>query len=94
MLNSCVRGIKHRVLNTAREKLLLLKKMLNTLVPAQRKQGKRLWGGYLEPEDFDRLDADAKRRGFATRTDFLAWFAKNCRDLVLRGTKSESNEEK
>jgi hypothetical protein len=90
-----VRGIKHPVLNTAREKLLLLKKMLNTQwMPAQRKEGKRLWGGYLEPDDFDRLDADAKRRGFATRTDFLAWFAKNCQSLVTRGTKSENSEEK
>lgn len=88
------RGIKHPVLNTATEKLLFLKKMLNTLVPAQRKEGKRLWGGYLEPDDFDRLDADAKRRGFATRTDFLAWFAKNCQSLITRGTKSENSEEK
>jgi hypothetical protein len=52
-------------------------------MPAQRKEGKRLWGGYLEPDDFDRLDAD-----------FLAWFAKNCQGLVTRGTKSGNSEEK
>jgi hypothetical protein len=64
-------------------------------MPAQRKEGKRLWGGYLEPSDFNRLDEDAKRRGFATRTDFLTWFATNCRDLIVRPTsKSEHNEEK
>ena len=69
--------------------------MLNTLLmPAQRKEGKRLWGGYLEPEYFDRLDKDAKRRGFQTRTDFLAWFAQNCDRLTIQHPKSGSTGEK
>ena len=62
-------------------------------MPAQRKEGKRLWGGYLEPEDFTRLDEDAKRRGFTTRTDFLVWFAQNCKEIILRRSKSENSED-
>lgn len=58
----------------------------------QRKEGKRLWGGYLEAEDFDRLDEEAKRRGFATRTEFLVWFAQNCRAIKLQPPKSTPNE--
>ncbi len=50
---------------------------------SQRKAGKRLWGGYLEPEEFDELDKCAKTQGFATRTDFLTWFAQNCKRLAL-----------
>jgi hypothetical protein len=63
-------------------------------MPAQRKEGKRLWGGYLEPADFDRLDGDAKRRGFSTRTDFLVWFAENCRFLIVaKKSKPDPSEE-
>lgn len=58
-------------------------------MPGQRKEGKRLWGGYLEGEDFDRLDEDARRRGFSTRTEFLIWLARNCGDLILRRQKPE-----
>lgn len=58
----------------------------------QRKEGKRLWGGYLEREDFDRLDKDAKRRGFATRTDFLVWIAQNCERLTIQPPKSKNND--
>ena len=61
--------------------------MLNTLMAGQRKEGKRLWGGYLEPEDFERLDSDANRRGFKTRTDFLVWFAQNCKYLIKKPSK-------
>jgi hypothetical protein len=47
-------------------------------MPGQRKEGKRLWGGYLDEERFDKLDVEARRRGFATRTDFLNWISDNC----------------
>jgi hypothetical protein len=61
-------------------------------MPAQRKEGKRLWGGYLEPEDFDRLDKDGKLRGFSTRTDYLVWFAQNCGRITIQDPRSGSNE--
>jgi len=60
-------------------------------MPRQRKEGKRLWGGYLEREDFDRLDEEAKRRGFETRTDFLVWLARNCRDFTVKSPKSKGD---
>ena len=62
-------------------------------MPAQRKEGKRLWGGYLDKDDFDRLDRNAKHRGFQTRTDFLVWFAQQCEKLTILGSKSGSSEE-
>lgn len=66
-----------------------------------RKKGKRLWGGYLEPEEFEALDRCATRYGFATRTDFLAWFGQNCERLaaldlrfMLQGRRDQEAQRK
>lgn len=36
----------------------------------------------MEPVEFDALDRCARNCGFATRTDFLAWFGQNCERLT------------
>lgn len=53
-------------------------------MPGQRKEGKRLWGGYIDGERFDKLDVEARRRGFATRTDFLNWISDNCERCEIK----------
>ena len=59
-------------------------------MPRQRKEGKKLWGGYLEPPEFAKLDAAAVKFGFETRTAFLNWIANNCDIFSSRFPKSRT----
>lgn len=60
-------------------------------MPGQRKEGKKLWGGYIDAAEIKALDAAAKARRFTTRTDFLSWIARNCESIPA--PKSGSNGE-
>lgn len=61
-------------------------------MPGQRKEGKKLWGGYLEAVEIQLLDDAAKARRFTTRTDFLSWIAKRAKKLPFPDPRSLSNE--
>jgi len=62
-------------------------------MPNQRKAGKKMWGGYLEPVDFERLDREAKARGFDSRTEFLSFLSRISGSLPYPDSSPEPEPE-